>query len=233
MATTGGYSDVCVVVPAYNEGSVIRAVVRGLKATFDNVVVVDDGSRDVTSGEATLAGAIVVRHPVNLGQGAALQTGFDYARRAPHIKHVVTFDADGQHRVRDAVTMVDLCRSNDLDVVLGSRRLGATVDQPLMRRLVLAAALVFTRATTHLNVTDTHNGLRVLSCSALEQFSLVNTGMAYASELEMIISQREFTWRECPISIEYTEYSRSKGQPNINAFNILFDLAVSRMRAPS
>ncbi len=113
--------SVCVLVPAFNESSVVAKTVSDLRAVFDHIVVVDDGSADGTDGVAHAAGATVVRHAVNRGQGAALQTGFDYIRMQTGAEYCVTFDADGQHRVEDAVSMVQLAREHGVDVVLASR----------------------------------------------------------------------------------------------------------------
>ena len=113
--------EVWLVVPLFNEARVIGDVVRSAREVFPHVVCVDDGSTDGSEARALEAGAIVVRHPVNLGQGAALQTGFDYALSVPTMRWAVTFDADGQHQVQDVLTMLDKARAEDLEVVFGSR----------------------------------------------------------------------------------------------------------------
>jgi glycosyltransferase involved in cell wall biosynthesis len=226
-----GAAATWVVVPAYNEASTIAAVVSDLRAEFRSVLCVDDGSTDGTAALARAAGATVVRHPVNLGQGAALQTGFDYVLRYTDARLCVTFDADGQHLVSDAVRMVERATSDDVDVVLASRFLGTTTDMPRLRRLTLRAALRFSQWYDGLRVTDTHNGLRVLSRHALESIRLTLPRMAYASELQHAIARQGLRYVEEPVSVIYTEYSRRKGQANINAVNIVFDLAARRMRA--
>jgi glycosyltransferase involved in cell wall biosynthesis len=226
-----GFDDTCVVVPAYNEAGTISGVVSDLCAEFDFVLCVDDGSTDSTAGLARAAGAVVVRHPVNLGQGAALQTGFDYVLRYTDARHCVTFDADGQHLVSDAVRMLERARATGVDVVLASRFLGTTTDMPRLRRLTLRGALLFSQWYDGLRVTDTHNGLRVLNRHALQSIRLTLPRMAYASELQHAISHRGLRYIEEPVSVIYTEYSRGKGQSNINAVNIVFDLAARRMRA--
>ena len=222
--------DVCVIVPAYNEASVLGPVVQELARVFPRVVCVDDGSKDTTSLVARSAGATVIRHGINLGQGAALQTGFDYALSQADVSYVITFDGDGQHHTRDALSMVAMARSEKLDVVLGSRNLGATVDQPLRRKVLLRGALALSRRMTRLKLSDTHNGLRVLSRKAISHVRLTHAGMAYASELEIQIARQRLSWAECPTSITYSDYSKSKGQANLNAVNILFDLATARLR---
>ncbi|MDN4172958.1 glycosyltransferase family 2 protein [Nocardioides sp. SOB77] len=220
-----------VLVPMYNEASVVGTVVAELREHFATIVCVDDGSSDDSASVARTAGALVLRHPVNLGQGAALQTGFDLLSRRPGTGLTVTFDADGQHRVADAVAMVEASRRTGVDVLLGSRALGSTTDQPLARRLLLAAALRYSRWSTGLALTDTHNGLRVLSRRAIGAIRLRQPGMAYATELESAITQSRLSWAEHPTTIAYTEYSRRKGQSNLNAFNIVYDLTSQRLRS--
>jgi glycosyltransferase involved in cell wall biosynthesis len=222
----------CVIVPAYNESAVIAVIVSDLRSSFAQVVVVDDGSTDNTADVAHGAGATVVRHPVNRGQGAALQTGFDYFLQRSDADLCVTFDGDGQHLVADAVAMVERALQRSLDVVLASRFLGRTEDMPKSRRLVLLAAIRFTRATTGLKLTDTHNGLRVISRSALRKIRLQHDRMAYASEFEALVARHQLTWEEMPTTVIYSDHSRAKGQTNSNAINIVFDLAVDRIRSP-
>jgi glycosyltransferase involved in cell wall biosynthesis len=225
---------VVVVVPMYNEAEIIATVVSDLRAEFPRVVCVDDGSRDASAKIAALAGATVVRHPLNLGQGAALQTGIEYALDAG-AAYIVTFDADGQHRVADAKAMLDLARSHDVDVVLGSRFLQRTTrgSVPVARRLLLHAALLFTRVTTGLPLTDTHNGLRVLTRSAARRITITLNGMAHASEILGIVARERMRYAEAPIEVAYTEYSMAKGQSGLNAVNILVDLFLARARNAS
>jgi polyprenyl-phospho-N-acetylgalactosaminyl synthase len=226
-----GNPDVVVVVPMFNEATSVGAVVRDLRWSFSRVVCVDDGSSDESARVAAEAGATVIRHPVNLGQGAALQTGFAYALADPAVTHVVTFDSDGQHRRVDAEAMLEIARSEDVDVVLGSRFLtGQDAQVPWLRSLVLRAATRFTRATTGLDLTDTHNGLRVLNRRAVGTMDLTLDGMAHASQLLSRVARHRLSYVEVPVTITYTEYSRVRGQSNVNALNIAFDLALERLR---
>lgn len=223
--------SVCVVIPMYNEGSVVGGVIANVRRQFPNVVCVDDGSRDHSADEAEAAGAVVVQHAINLGQGAALKTGIEMALSLPATEYVITFDADGQHRVSDAVRLVQVAREEKADVVLGSRFLDEGHDVPWSRRLVLRAAVTFTRLTTGLQVTDTHNGLRVLSRESAARVRITHAGMAHASEILHEIARHDFTYKEIPVQIDYTEYSRAKGQSNLNAINILHDLISARIRS--
>src|SRR6201989_1378149 len=131
-----GYQDVWIVVPAFNEASVIGDVIADIRSVFDHVVLVDDGSKDNTGDIALRAGAHLVKHPVNLGQGAAIQTGVEYARSQAGAEVVVTFDADGQHRVKDVVRMIDRLTAEKFDVVIGTRfaEHGVQSDVPLLKR---------------------------------------------------------------------------------------------------
>lgn len=217
------------VVPMFNEAQVVGDVVQSLVARFDLVVCVDDGSRDGSAATARERGAIVLRHPVNLGQGAALRTGFEFLLERSDVEHVVTFDADGQHDADDALAMVRIAREKQIDAVLGTRGHARPEGQTWVRRFVLRAALRMSRVTTGLELTDTHNGLRVLSRRALETLVLRQRGMAYASELESHIARHDLAWQEHPVTITYTDYSRAKGQRNLNAFNIVYDLIAARL----
>ncbi|GAA3813078.1 glycosyltransferase family 2 protein [Nocardioides panacisoli] len=220
-----------VVVPMYNEGPVVAEVLAALRASFTRIVCVDDGSADDSAAVARSAGVLVLRHSVNLGQGAALQTGFDYVLRHTDATHAVTFDADGQYRVDDAVAMVEVAAATGVDIVLGSRNLGRTEGQPVARRILMRSALAFSRRSTGLELTDTHNGLRVLNRRALAAMCLRQRGMAHASEIESRIRSADLSWREHPITMTYTDYTRRKGQSNINALNVVFDLAAERIGA--
>ena len=215
-----------VVVPLFNEAEVITEVIRGLCQEFVHVVCVDDGSVDNSVELAQAAGARVLRHPINLGQGAALQTGFDYVASKPDATHVITFDADGQHRVVDAREMLELARRKRLSIIFGSRFLDKRTKPGLKKRIVLKVAVLMTRAITGLRLTDAHNGLRVLSMEALGHIRLEQNGMSHASEIVHQLAKAKLSWREYPVEVLYTEYSKRKGQSLLNSVNILIDLLV-------
>lgn len=217
-----------IVIPAYNESEVIRGVVAGVRKSYPNVLVVDDCSRDETAACARSGGATVVRHPMNLGQGAALQTGIRYAlmRGATHI---VTFDADGQHRVEDIDVLARTQAITDADVVVGSRFLGTGSNVPRVRRVVLKLAAIFTSMTTSVRLTDAHNGLRLLTRRAAEKIRIRQNRMAHASEIIGQIGTLGLKVAEAPVTIVYTEYSLRKGQKLSNAVNILAELFVDKL----
>jgi len=187
------FADTWVVVPVYNEATVIGDVVRDLGERFPNIVCIDDGSTD----------------------GSA---------------YFVTFDADGQHDVADAARMVGIARSDDVDVVLGSRFLGSHAEVPKLKRLVLRTAVALSPATRRLGLTDAHNGLRVLTRTVVEEIRIEMNGMAHASEIVAALANSSWRVREAPVTIHYSEYSMKKGQSLINGVNILFDLSVRNQR---
>lgn len=213
-----------VVVPMYNEGSVIGSVVEELMRSFSHVLCIDDGSTDDSAAIAQASGATVVVHPINLGQGASLQTAFEFALSDPDMTEVVTFDADGQHQVSDAIQMVAKLHSEDLDVVIGSRFLDNRTSMSSAKRLVLRTAAAYTRLTTGMGLTDAHNGLRVIGRDLVARINLKQNRMAHASELVDQISSSGARWAEFPTHIVYTEYSKKKGQSLLNAVNILVEI---------
>lgn len=221
-----------VVVAAYQEAAAIGDVVRGLRHLGWRVVVVDDGSADATGAEARAAGATVVRHAVNLGQGAALRTGFAFALADPGTRWVVTFDADGQHAPEAVRALLAPLLRGEADVTLGSRFLdpAATASVPPLRRRLLRLATAMARVTTGLPLTDTHNGLRAFSRDALARLRLTQDRMAHASEILSQLARTGSRVREVPVVVRYSAYSVAKGQRLIDAVTILWDLLLTRAR---
>ena len=218
------YPDVWIVIPAFNEAAVIGEVIADVRSVFDHVVCVDDGSTDNTGDIARRAGAHLVRHPTNLGQGAAIQTGVEYARKQPGAQVFATFDADGQHRVKDLAAMVDRLSAGDVDVVIGTRfaqPVGAR--PPLVKRIVLKTAARLSRRGRRLGLTDTNNGLRVFNKTVADGLNITMSGMSHAGEFIMLIAENHWRVAEEPVEVLYTEYSKSKGQPLLNGVNIIFD----------
>lgn len=214
-------------VPLFNEEAVIASVVEDALAVFPHIVCVDDGSSDDSAARAHAAGAVVVRHPINLGQGAALQTGIDYAVAQPSCDYVVTFDADGQHLVTDAQAMVRRLAAEPLDVVLGSRFLDGRTHVGWSKRFVLRTAVFFERAGSGLRLTDAHNGLRAFTRTAAASIEITQNRMAHASEIVNEIGKKKLRYAEQPVKVVYTAYSKAKGQSIWNSVNILADLFLS------
>jgi glycosyltransferase involved in cell wall biosynthesis len=221
-------ASIWVVVTAYNESSVISEVVKGIRQGGYSVVVVDDASSDDTGDRALSAGARVLRHPINLGQGAALQTGIAFALRN-EAQYIVTFDGDGQHRPEDIASLTDALMQHQADFALGSRFLGNALDLPRLRRAILRLAVLFTRLTTGLKVTDAHNGLRAMTRRGASYIRLRQNRMAHASEILDQIARSKLAYVEVPVTIVYTAYSLQKGQRISNSVSILIDLLTRRL----
>jgi glycosyltransferase involved in cell wall biosynthesis len=215
--------DVWIVVPAFNEAGVIGDVISELRSVFPNVVCVDDGSADGTGDIALRAGAHLVRHPVNLGQGAAIQTGVEYARSRPGAQVFATFDADGQHRVTDVLAMIDRLTSDAADIVIGTRFGPGVSRPPPLKRVVLQTAAWLSPRGRRLGLTDSNNGLRVFNKTVADRLHITMNGMGHATEFIMLIDENRWRVAEQPVEVLYTEYSSAKGQPLLNGVNIIVD----------
>lgn len=217
-----------VVIPAFNEGTVIKQVLDGVLRLYPNVVVVDDASSDDTYQQACRSPAVVLRHLTNRGQGAALMTGVTYALQQD-ADVIVTFDADGQHQVRDIERLLKPILAGTHDVVLGSRFLEDGSNVPPLRHMILQLAILFTRVFSNIQVTDTHNGLRAFSAAAARKIRIVQDRMAHASEILDEIVRHQLRYTEVPVTITYSYYSKGKGQKNIELFRIAMKYLIHKI----
>ena len=223
--------NVWIVIPAFNEATSIGRVLRAVKPYGWQVVVIDDGSTDGTSQEALMGQAHVCRHMVNLGQGAALQTGIQYALRRG-AKLVVTYDADDQHRAEDVPDLLRALTDGGYDVALGTRfaKPESVTSIPPSRRLLLRLATLYTRWTVGVSVTDTHNGLRAFTADAARKLKIVHNRMSHATEILCQVRAHGMRYIEVPVCIRYTGYSLGKGQKLTDAFSVLWDSLAGLLR---
>lgn len=225
-----GRASTFVIVPAYNEARSLAVTLEPLVAAGYTVVAVDDGSTDETW--QVLGGLPVVRlrHPINLGQGAALETGMAYARRH-RAWMAVHFDGDGQHDYRQIADLTQPIESGEADIVLGSRFLlpEDRARVPSLKRFVLRIGIVVSGVCSGVWLSDTHNGFRALSRRALGAIRLRENGFAHATEILSEIRAHRLRYVERPVTIHYSPYSLEKGQSPLNAFNIVFDLLTRRV----
>lgn len=196
------------IIPAYNEATMIADVIAGTKPFVDEVVVVDDGSRDGTALIARTAGATVLSLPVNRGLGSALRTGFNFAR-VKHVDAIVTLDADFQHDPKE-IPQFFAAIANGAHVVIGSRQLGVKGNMPWYRRLFNTVGNMITPFGS--KTTDSQSGFRGFSSHALHTLSLKSQRMEISSEIISETFRRGLTYVEVPITARYTTYSLSKGQ---------------------
>lgn len=222
-------SNIFIVIPVYNEARVIAQTLRQVLQTGYTVVVVDDGSTDDTGSVVRQFPVHYIFHPVNIGQGAALQTGMDFAR-LHNATAVVHFDADGQHRVQDLQQLLAPVLQGDCDIVLGSRFFHKSDTRiPFSKKIFLQLARYVNWLFTDILLTDAHNGLRAMNRKALDAIYFSENRMAHASEMLSIIKKKKLVYQEVPVTIEYTEYSMHKGQSLWNSINIIFDLLFKKI----
>jgi len=222
--------DVFVVIPAYNEDTVIRSTVTYLVGRGYTVVVVDDGS--AVPVEKFLVGLPVysLRHAINLGQGAALRTASDFAV-LKGARIIVHFDADGQHDPALIERLIAPIEAGKAEVALGSRFLteADSHEVPVVKRVLLKAGVFVSWVFTGMWLSDAHNGFRALSRVAAEKIKLEESGFAHATEILELVRRSRLKWVEVPVTIHYTDYSRAKGQSVFNSFNIVIDLMLRRL----
>ena len=219
---------VTIVIPCYNEGDALKTTVQKLLAHNYEVIVVDDGSEHTAWEQLKGLPIHFLRHCINLGQGAALQTGMDYAKQLG-ADAVVHFDADGQHSPEEIPAL--LAALDSCDIALGSRflRQEDLSQVPFMKRQLLRCARLVNYTFTGLWLSDAHNGFRALGPKALSCIDLTENRMAHATDILSQIKAHNLTWREIPTSILYTSYSKQKGQKWYNSLNILIDLILNKI----
>jgi glycosyltransferase involved in cell wall biosynthesis len=228
---------VCV-IPAYNEAKTIGKVVAAVKPLVDGVIVVDDSSADNTEELARAAGADVVRHVINRGQGAALQTGDEYAlKNGADI--IVHFDADDQFLAEEITAVVAPIKNGAADIVFGSRFLGkesepilgqpALGNQTKMPRFkkyfIMPLARFINRVFFGVNLTDPQSGFRAMTAAVAEKIKIENDGMAHCNEILIKSFYHKFRVQEVPITVIYHDFGQKFG----GGFRIIKDLIYKKI----
>jgi polyprenyl-phospho-N-acetylgalactosaminyl synthase len=217
-----------IIIPAFNESSELAGVLDSLLSLNYRIILVDDGSTDDTAKIAAAFPVLLIRHELNLGQGAALETGMEAAKRL-QADFVIHFDADGQHGASDIEQLLTPLRNGNADIVFGSRFLEKKASGlSLSRKIVLKMARWINYMITGILLTDAHNGLRALNKKALQVIHFRQLGMAHASEILYQVRRQSLRYLEVPVHIRYTDYSKQKGQGILNSVNILFHLLFKR-----
>jgi glycosyltransferase involved in cell wall biosynthesis len=185
---------------------------------------VDDGSKEsLLSKNPSL---YLATHKINLGQGAALQTGIELARLL-NPQHIVTMDADGQHSAKDIIKLVSHLKSSKSDIVFGKRTFSKNV--PLIRKILIQVGIIFNWFYTGIRLSDAHNGFRILNKKAYQCINLKEPEMAHATEILELVKSESLTYSECSVDIVYTDYSLAKGQKNSNSLSIVKHLIFRRL----
>lgn len=213
------------VVPAYNEEKNIGPVISGLFSHADKIVVVDDGSTDDTASEAKKFGALVLRHEINRGQGAALQTGHEYALKMG-ADYVIDFDGDGQFDAGDIKPALTALQQANADVLFGSRFLGKKANLPFLKRwVVLPIAKLLNCLFGGGGLSDVHNGFRVFTRRALELIRITQDRMAHATEIVALVKKYNLKYIEFPVRVVYRKYGQGVG----GGVRVLRDLVIGRL----
>src|SRR6476620_7428837 len=220
-------SDIYVIIPAYNEHLVIGSVIHELSKLGFIIIIVYDGSEESVFPIVQKFKLFYLRHEINLGQGAALKTGINFAL-AKNAKIIITFDADGQHNPLEISTLIEVIKQGNIDIVLGSRFMTKSLHIPAARKILLKLARFINFLFTGLLLSDAHNGLRAMTYNAATKIKINNNGMAHATEFLSEIKRNNLKFVEVPVTINYTNYSMQKGQSAWDGFRILFDLIINK-----
>lgn len=222
-------SETYVIMPVYNEAQVVAGVIKKVSKYFKNIICVNDGSNDGTKECIKKSKGILIDHPINLGAGAATQTGIDFALQFPGAQYFITIDADDQHDIKDAVKMLEYLKKHKLDIVFGSRFIGNVRNISRVKRVFLKQVAFLSTKTSGVTLTDPHIGLRVFNRKFAENLKLTLPDFSHASEIVNRISEGSYKYSEIPVTVTYSDYSKAKGQPMLNAINITIDLFFNRI----
>lgn len=213
------------IIPAYNEAKHIDEVINRVRPFVDEIVVVDDHSQDETAQLARQAGVTVLSHPINRGQGAALQTGNDYALLAG-ADIIIHFDADNQFQAEEIPELVKPIASGQAEAVLGSRFMGKESNLPaLKRQVIMPLARLINRLFFNIKLTDPQSGFRVLNRQAAEKIRIKNDGMAHCSEILHQLFSKNIKVVEVPITVIYHEF----GQKFSGGIRIIKDMMIKKI----
>lgn len=229
--------SIWIVVPAYNEEDHINKVIEDLNTNgYHNIVVVDDGSKDATQTVAAKAGATVLSHIINRGQGAALKTGIDYSL-LEGADYIVTFDSDGQHQATDIKSLLQPLNDGAADITLGSRFLRPQGQQerasphiPFSRRILLKGSVLVIALFYGISMTDAHNGFRAMTRHAAEQIQIKSNRMEHASEIINEIRRNNLRYLEKPVTVRYDEERHLHGQGSfVGAIRIFLKMVLHKL----
>jgi len=189
-------------IPAYNEEKNIASIITELKKITDSIIVCDDGSSDMTSEISKNLGAVVISHKKNMGYGAAINSIFQKSKEM-NVDLLVTFDADGQHRVEDIEKVVEPIKNNVADLVIGSRFLDKKSDIPNYRKIGIKVITQVTNASIKKKLTDSQSGFRAYNQQVLSQISPSDMGMGISTEILIKSSSKGLRITEVPITVLY------------------------------
>lgn len=215
-----------IVIPAFNEAGSIGKVIKDLLSCgYTNIIVIDDGSSDETAGIVEDFNVFLIKHPVNMGPGAAIKTGIDFAL-LKNADIIVTFDADGQHLAKDIYGLAKPIITNKAEITLGNRFLNNSSKVPIFKKIILKAGAMLMFLMYGILSSDSHNGLKAISRSAASRIDIKSNGWEYCSEIIEEIMLKKIKYQEVPVTVKYSDYSIKKGQKIYNSFYIFSKMFV-------
>lgn len=212
------------IIPAWNEAEHIVKVITKVKGLVDNIIIVDDCSSDNTYQLALDSGVLVLRHLINRGQGAALQTGTDYALKLG-ADIIIHFDADDQFDAKEIPDIIRPIINNEADVVFGSRFLGKKSELPKLKQYLILPLGRLMNRFFGVKTSDPQSGFRAYTKEVAQSFRIENRGMAHCSEILIKLSQSKWRLKEVPITVTYHEY----GQKFSGGIRIIKDLLIQKL----
>jgi glycosyltransferase involved in cell wall biosynthesis len=195
---------VCIVIPAYNEEDTISEIIAEAKKYSEDIIVVDDGSKDATHKLAEESGAFVLRHVVNLGVGSATVIGNDYAV-SRGFDVIVNLDSDGQHSASALSEGLELLEGGGYDIVIGSRFLESTKKMPVILKLGNKFLTLVNKTIFGSDITDTQSGFRIVTADAWKKLAPISTGYSICSEISASIGTKRLKYAEIPIETIYLD----------------------------
>ena len=201
------HKDTLVIVPIYNEADNLEFVIKDLKKYFDNILVIDDGSIDKSFIILNQLGVNFIQHCVNIGQGAAIDSGLSYFLNQTNLEFIITFDGDGQNEAKDADLMIKHAKLFNLSAVLGSRFKNKkySISIPFLKKITLKLARIYEQLLFNIVLTDAHNGLRIMNRKLIKNFiyPIKNSDMNHATEISYKICKSKYNFEEFPVKVKY------------------------------
>jgi glycosyltransferase involved in cell wall biosynthesis len=222
---SGPNTKVLVCVPAFNEANTISDIVNRCKKYADEVIVYDDGSTDNTHQVAVSAGATVIRTPENKGYGVAIRSLFQAAKEQD-ADIMITLDSDGQHNPDHIPRLIEPLRTQNFDLVIGSRFLSKDDKEkiPRYRSFGIKTITKLTQSASYSGLTDSQSGFRAYNKNALSKINLFEDGMAVSTEILLRAREKNLLATEVPITINYETDDTSTHNPISHGIGVVYSV---------
>lgn len=218
-------NKVFIIIPTLNEEKNICDVLSKLLLEYKNIIVVDDGSSDKTIEIVSKFPVILLKHFINRGQGAALQTGNEYAiKNGADI--IIHFDGDGQFQIEDIDSFIKTLQSEKYDIVFGSRFMGKKSNLPKIKKyIILPIGKIVNKIFFNINTTDPQSGFRAMTKDTAIKINIEQDKMAHCSEILHKAFKYKLRIKEIPITVKYSRFGQSFG----GGLEIVKDLIINKI----